>query len=115
MGIGLCALGLVVALADAVVRRRRADAAAVASGVPLAVLRRALVLQTLLPAVPAVLTGLVLGGGLAVAFTGRSIGNRFASPGLRARSSRSPGLPWLAWALGILVVAVGAALSRRPR
>jgi hypothetical protein len=32
VGIGLCALGLVVALSDAVVRRRRTDAAAVAAG-----------------------------------------------------------------------------------
>lgn len=110
VGVGLCALGLVVALADAVVRRRRADAAAVASGVPLGVLRRALVLQTLVPAVPAVLGGLVLGGGLAVAFTGPQIGNRFAEPGLQAPLVPFPWLLWLSWAVGILVVAVCAAL-----
>ena len=110
VGIALCALGLLVALADAVVRRRRADAAAVASGVPLAVLRRALVLQTLLPAVPAVLTGLVLGGALAVALTGPQVGYRFADPDLQAPLIPFPWLPWLAWAVGILAVAVAAAL-----
>ena len=110
VGIGLCALGLVVALADAVVRRRRADAAAVAGGVPRAVLRRALVLQTMVPAVPAVLGGLVLGGGLAVAFTGPRIGNRFAELGPLGPLVPFPWVQWLAWALGILVVALGAAL-----
>ena len=87
-------------------RRRRGRG----EGVPRAVLRRALVLQTLVPAVPAVLIGLVLGGGLAVAFTGPQIGNRFASPGLQAPLVPFPWLQWLAWAVGILVVAVGAAL-----
>ena len=91
VGIRLCALGLLVALADAVVRRRRADATAVASGVPRAALRRALVLQTLLPAVPAVLIGLVLGGGLAIALTGPQIGNRFAEPDLAAPLVPFPG------------------------
>ena len=110
VGIGLCALGLLVALADAVVRRRRADAAAVASGVPRAVLRRALVLQTLVPAVPAVLAGLVVGGGLAVAFTGPRIGNRFAELGPLGPLVPFPWVQWLAWALGILVVALCAAL-----
>ncbi len=110
VGIGLCALGLFVALADAVVRRRRADASAVASGVPRAVLRRALVLQTLVPAVPAVLIGLVLGGGLAVAFTGPRIGNRFAELGPLGPPVPFPWGQWLAWAVGILVVALCAAL-----
>ena len=110
VGIGLCALGLLVALADAVVRRRRADAAAVASGVPLGVLRRALVLQTLVPALPAVVIGLVLGGGLAVAFTGPRVDNQFAGPGLGAPLVPLPWALWLAWGVGIIMVAVCAAL-----
>ena len=108
VGVGLCALGLLVALADAVVRRRRADATAVAGGVPVAVLRRALVLQTLLPAFPSVLAGMALGALLGIAFTGRHVGYRM---------SETPGplipLPWGAWAVwgvALLLVATLAAL-----
>ena len=108
VGITLCAIGLLVALADATFRRRRSDAAAVAAGVPVPTLRRALVLQSLVPAVPAILTGLVLGGGLAVAFTGRRVGYRFDET-----SGPLIPLPWAAWAiwaLALLLVATLAAL-----
>ena len=109
VGITLCGIGLLVALADATVRRRRADAAAVATGVPLPTLRRALVLQSLLPAVPAVIAGLLIGGGLAVAFTGRRVGNRFAgSP--TGELIPLPWAAWAAWALALLTVATLAAL-----
>ncbi len=108
VGIGLCAIGLVVALADATVRRRRADAAAVASGVPVPMLRHALVLQSLLPAAPAVLAGLVVGGGLAVAFTGRRVGYRFAEePGAIIPL---PWATWAAWGFALLLVATLAAM-----
>ena len=108
VGIGLCAIGLVVALADATVRRRRADAAAVASGVPVPMLRQALVLQSLLPAAPAVLAGLVVGGGLAVAFTGRQVGYRFAEePG---GVIPLPWAAWGAWGFALLLVATLAAM-----
>jgi hypothetical protein len=109
IGIGLCALGLVVALADAVLRRRRADAVAVASGVPVSVLRRALVLQAILPAVPIVLAGLCVGGGLSVLFTGRSAESRSAGPVPGDSLIPLPWSGWIAWGLGIIVVAALAA------
>jgi hypothetical protein len=108
LGVALCALGLVVTLTDAVLRRRRADAAAVAVGTPLGVLRRALVLQALLPAVLPVLGGLALGGLAGVVLTGGQM-----ATGEDVGSGPFVPLPWLAWAswgVGILVVAGGAAL-----
>jgi hypothetical protein len=110
VGIGLCVLGLTVALADAVLRRRRADAVAVASGVPLSVLRRALLLQAMLPAVPTVLVGLYVGGGLAVLFTGRSAESRSAGPAPAGPLIPLPWAEWAAWGLGIVMVATLATL-----
>ncbi|HET6966953.1 MAG TPA: hypothetical protein VFI44_01695 [Ornithinibacter sp.] len=113
LGVGLCALGLVVALTDAVLRRRRADAVAVAGGVPLGVLRRALVLQALLPTVLPVTLGLALGGAFGVLLTGPRAGiDGPVQPGGAMEGPLVP-LPWAAWAgwgLGILVVAALAAL-----
>jgi hypothetical protein len=111
VGITLCAIGLLVALADATFRRRRADAAAVAAGVPVPTLRRALVLQSLLPAVPAILTGLVLGGWLAVVFTGRRVGYRFdETSGPLIPLPWAAWAAWAAWAVALLLVATLAAL-----
>lgn len=110
VGIGLCALGLVVALADAVLRRRRADAVAAASGVPVSVLRRALLLQAMLPAVPTVLAGLYVGGGLAVRFTGQYAESRSANPAQVGELIPLPWAEWAAWGLGIIVVAALATL-----
>jgi hypothetical protein len=53
--------GLLVALAEGVVSRRRTNAALVATGVPRAVLGRALVWQSLAPAVPAIMLAATVG------------------------------------------------------
>ncbi|PJE99240.1 hypothetical protein CUT44_05605 [Streptomyces carminius] len=64
----IAAAGLLVAVAEAVVARRRTHAALTAAGVPRSVLGRAVAWQTLAPLVPAVLlataVGAVLGRGL---------------------------------------------------
>lgn len=109
-GIALCALGLVVALSDAVARRRRTDAAAVAAGVPATTLRRALTLQTLLPAVPAVLLGLAIGGATAVAFTGRTVGGWLGEPAADEPLLPLPWGLWASWAAALIVAATLAAL-----
>jgi len=107
VGVGLCALGLIVTLTDAALRRRRDDAVALAGGVPMAALRRAVVLQAMLPAVLPVSLGLIFGGWMGYALTGpRATGE---DPG----SGDVVPLPWLAWAgwgVGIMLVAVIAAL-----
>ena len=110
VGIALCALGLVVALSDAVVRRRRTDAAAVAAGVPATTLRRALTLQTLLPAVPAILLGLALGGATAVAFTGRTVGQWLGEPAADEPLLPLPWGLWASWGVALIVAATLAAL-----
>ena len=110
VGIGLCALGLVVALSDAVVRRRRTDAAAVAAGVPATTLRRALTLQTLLPAIPAILLGLAIGGATSVAFTGRSRGDWLGDPAANGPLIPLPWGLWAIWGVALIVVATLAAL-----
>lgn len=61
----VAAAGLVVAACEAVLERRRTLASLSAAGVPLAVLRRAVLLQSLLPAVPAVLLATTVGAGAA--------------------------------------------------
>lgn len=61
VGMTVAALGLLVAMVDAVSERRRTLAALVAAGTPQATLRRALLLQTLLPVVPAVLFTTLIG------------------------------------------------------
>jgi hypothetical protein len=63
--VALTALALLVVVAEGIVSRRRAYAALVASGVPRGTLRRSILWQTMLPAIPAVLLALVVGIGLA--------------------------------------------------
>ncbi len=111
IGITLCALGLIVSLSEAVIRRRRTDAAAVAAGVPRNTLGRALTLQTILLAVPAILLGLVIGGASAVAFTGRSISKYLGDP-----TGAEPLIPlpwglWAAWGTALIIVAAVPALG----
>ncbi|MEJ3748356.1 FtsX-like permease family protein [Actinomycetes bacterium KLBMP 9797] len=65
VGLVIAAGGLVVALAESIVSRRRAYAALVATGVPRGTLARAVAWQTLAPAVPGVLIALMTGAGLA--------------------------------------------------
>jgi hypothetical protein len=55
------AAGLLVAAVESVTERRRSLAAMVATGVPLATLRRAVMLQSLIPAIPAVVLATVAG------------------------------------------------------
>jgi ABC-type lipoprotein release transport system permease subunit len=59
---GSLAAGLLVSLSDSVMERRRSLAALVAAGTPVATLRLAVILQGVLPLVPAVLLAMVLGG-----------------------------------------------------
>lgn len=61
----IAAGGLLVALAESIVSRRRAYAALVATGVPRGTLARAVAWQSLGPAVPAVTLALAVGWGLA--------------------------------------------------
>lgn len=65
----VAAAGLLVASCEAVLERRRTLAALVATGVPLGTLRRAMLLQSLLPAVPAVALAAVAGASGALALT----------------------------------------------
>jgi hypothetical protein len=65
VGLVIAAGGLVVALAESIVSRRRAYAALVATGVPRGTLARAVVWQSLAPAVLGVLVALAVGAGLA--------------------------------------------------
>ncbi|OHV38488.1 MULTISPECIES: FtsX-like permease family protein [Pseudofrankia] len=61
VGLTIATLGLLVALAEGIVTRRRTYAALVASGVPRGVLARSVFWQALTPAVPAVLVALAVG------------------------------------------------------
>jgi FtsH-binding integral membrane protein len=63
----VAAAGLLVASCEAVLERRRTLASLAAAGVPLGTLRRAVLLQSLLPAVPAVALALVVGVGFTLA------------------------------------------------
>jgi hypothetical protein len=63
------AAGLLVAAVESVTERRRSLAAMVATGIPLATLRRAVMLQSLIPAVPAVILATVAGSLSAQIFT----------------------------------------------
>ncbi len=65
----VAAAGLLVASCEAVLERRRTLASLAATGVPLGTLRRAVLLQSLLPAVPAVALAAVAGASGAFAFT----------------------------------------------
>ncbi|MEH1026398.1 FtsX-like permease family protein [Micromonospora profundi] len=60
----LAACGLMVALVEGIVARRRAYAALVATGVPRATLSRSVAWQALAPAVPAILLALTVGASL---------------------------------------------------
>jgi hypothetical protein len=65
----VAAAGLLVASCEAVLERRRTLASLAATGVPQATLRRAVLLQSLLPAVPAVALAAVAGATGALALT----------------------------------------------
>ncbi|UWP86180.1 ABC transporter permease [Dactylosporangium fulvum] len=64
VGIALTACGMLVALVDSILTRRRAYASLVATGVPRAVLARSILWQAVIPAVPAIAVALAVGAGL---------------------------------------------------
>jgi hypothetical protein len=66
IGAVVAAVGILVALAEGIIARRRTYAALVAAGVPRRALGAAIAWQTLTPLVPAVLIALVVGAGLVV-------------------------------------------------
>lgn len=80
----VAAAGLLVASCESVQERRQTLASLQAAGVPLAVLRRALLLQALLPAVPAVLLAATAGGPVGQLFAGVIGGLTFPWPRLLA-------------------------------
>jgi predicted lysophospholipase L1 biosynthesis ABC-type transport system permease subunit len=80
VALAIAAGGLLVAVAESVVARRRAYASLVASGVPRGVLSRSILWQALAPAVPAIAVGLGVGVTLARGIMGDSV----QSSGLRA-------------------------------
>ncbi|MFF5176758.1 FtsX-like permease family protein [Micromonospora sp. NPDC000316] len=100
----LAACGLMVALVEGIVARRRAYAALVATGVPRGVLSRSVAWQALAPAVPAILLALTVG-----AVVGRGY---FPAVG----AERAAGVPveHLAWlgagAFAAVLVTVGVGL-----
>lgn len=77
----VAAAGLLVASSEAVLERRRTLASLWAAGVPLATLRRAVLLQALLPAAPALLLAATAGTATTQVFAGATGGLTF--PGLR--------------------------------
>jgi hypothetical protein len=83
----LAAAAMLVAIAEGIVSRRQAYAALVATGVPRAVLARAVLLQTLTPVVPAVLLALAVGVSLP-----RGIANKVTDGGYDQRLC--PGGDW---------------------
>ncbi|WP_446217832.1 FtsX-like permease family protein [Micromonospora sp. IBHARD004] len=78
----IAALGLLVALSESVVSRRRAYAALVATGVPRAVLGRSIAWQAVAPAVPAILTALTVGTLLVLGVFGRTAESGTSSYGV---------------------------------
>ncbi|GIF77701.1 hypothetical protein Asi02nite_72190 [Asanoa siamensis] len=98
----IAAGGLLVAVSESIVSRRRAYAALVASGVPRGVLARSVLWQALAPTVPSVLLALAVGTQLLWSFTGTEVSNY----GLSAPFT----VPWDTIAsYGVLAVAAVAA------
>ncbi|MEV4620411.1 FtsX-like permease family protein [Asanoa sp. NPDC049573] len=71
----IAAGGLLVAIGEGIVSRRRAYAALVASGVPRGVLARSILWQTLVPVVPSVVLALFVGSRLASTAMGDTVEN----------------------------------------
>jgi hypothetical protein len=69
VGISIGAAGLLVALVEGIVSRRRSLTAAVATGIPRATLARATLLQTVLSATPALLVATTAGATALVTLT----------------------------------------------
>ena len=73
IGVLIAAVGILVALAEGIVSRRRAYAALVATGVPRRTLAEALAWQTVTPLIPATLIALTVGVGLIRSTMGTTI------------------------------------------
>jgi hypothetical protein len=73
IGVSIAAAGLLVALAEGILERRRSLAALIAAGAPLGTLRRAVLFQGLLSLVPSVLLAITLGSMAFFAITGSSL------------------------------------------
>ncbi|WP_249713931.1 FtsX-like permease family protein [Rhizomonospora bruguierae] len=72
-GVALAAAGMLVAVVEGIVSRRRAYSSLVATGVPRGVLARSIVLQAVAPVVPAVLVAAAVGVTLIHAIAGGSV------------------------------------------
>lgn len=73
VGLVIAAGGLVVAVAESIVSRRRAYAALVATGVPRPTLAKAVMWQSLAPAVPGIVVALAVGAALAQSLFGKRV------------------------------------------
>ncbi|MGL5850499.1 MAG: FtsX-like permease family protein, partial [Phycicoccus sp.] len=111
LGLTLCALALLVELAESVRRRRREDASALAAGVPVRTLRAALVIRTVVPAALAVAAGTAVGGALSVIRTGRVVYGPVAGLSREARPYVLA-LPWVEWAgAGLAIIGLATAVA----
>lgn len=102
VGLLIATGGLVVALTEAVVSRRRAYAALVATGVGRGTLARAVLWQSMAPAAPGVLLALAVGTGLAYGLFGTTVTAYDFSvcPAGDCEHRRSSGMcrsPWSMW------------------
>jgi hypothetical protein len=104
----IAAGGLIVAVSEGIVSRRRAFAALVASGVPRGVLARSILWQALAPIVPAVLIALAVGTRL----VGPLIGDEVSNYGRSAPFSHAYDsiAAYGALAVGAVLVTVGVSL-----
>jgi hypothetical protein len=73
VAVGIAAVGIMVALVEGIVSRRRAYAALVATGVPRRTLGEAVAWQTLAPLVPAILVALAVGVSMVRTTIGTSV------------------------------------------
>ncbi|MEV4532759.1 FtsX-like permease family protein [Asanoa sp. NPDC049518] len=104
----IAAAGLVVAVGEGIVSRRRAYAALVASGVPRAVLARSILWHALVPIVPSVVLALVVGSSLIAPVTGSEVSNYGRSaPFVHAYDTIAG---YGALAVGAVLVTVGVGL-----
>jgi hypothetical protein len=104
----IAAAGLIVAVGEGIVSRRRAYAALVASGVPRAVLARSILWHALVPIVPSVTLALVVGTWLTAPVTGDEVSNYGRSaPFVHAYDTIAA---YGALAIGAVLVTVGVGL-----
>jgi hypothetical protein len=123
IGTVVAAIGILVALAEGIIARRRTYAALVAAGVPRRTLGAAIAWQTLAPLVPAVLIALIVGAGLVVTPLGSVTAAGMSctggdSPVCAGGPELTASVPWPisgmavlgGGALGVMVLVVGAGL-----